>query len=333
MTDHSNVHLTAAEVNGLWTNYLTDSMAMVFIKHFHKTCSNPKIKALLKHALTLSQDHLDVITSLFQKEHIPIPFGYNDSECNLDAPQLFSDEFYLCYLKNMTKTGLATYSAFLSGSSRQDIRTYCSKAVNTTAQLFNQATDLLLESGIEIRCPNTPYPKKNEWINDSHFLAGWWGERRPLSDAEVANLFVNLLSHNNIDILLTGFSQVAESKEVAKFLLKGKSISEKHIEVFSGFLKESELSAPRSWDFGATTSTGYTYSDRLIMTQVGILMQSCIADYGISLSLCHRRDLSLNYVRLTAELAQYASDGAKIMIKNSWMEKPPMTVDREKLSQ
>jgi len=57
-----------------------------------------------------------------------------------------------------------------------------------------------------------------------------------------------------------------------------------------------------------------------------------IGYYGKSLATSPRRDLSANYVRLTAEIGHYADDGVDIMIQNGWLEQPPQAVDRDQLS-
>ncbi|GGH84116.1 hypothetical protein JOD43_001916 [Pullulanibacillus pueri] len=331
MFQNAKAQLTAAEIQGLWSNYMADSMALVFIKQFLGHCKDRDIISVLKHAIKLSTSHLKFISQTFENEGIAIPRGYSDSDYNPEAPPLFTDSFLLFYIKNMTKTGLATYGAFLSGSSREDIRTYTTESLETTADLFNQTTDILLKRGLEIRCPLTPYPKENKLIKSTQFLAGWWGEQRPLTSGEVSNLFMNLTTQNNIATLMTGFSQVAQNEDVKHFLNKGKKIAKKHAETFSGFLKESDLQTPVRSDTGVTTSNTLTFSDRLIMAQIALLLESCIGDYGISLSLCHRRDLSLNYVKLTSEISTYGVDGAKILIKNEWMEQPPGAVDRDNL--
>ena len=41
---------------------------------------------------------------------------------------------------------------------------------------------------------------------------------------------------------------------------------------------------------------------------------------------------SLNYERLSIEIGQYAKDGADIMISNEWLEQPPGTLDKDKLT-
>ncbi|WP_369690690.1 DUF3231 family protein [Neobacillus fumarioli] len=53
--------------------------------------------------------------------------------------------------------------------------------------------------------------------------------------------------------------------------------------------------------------------------------------YSTSMALSPRRDLAVDYVRLSAEITTYAEDGAKIMMKNGWLEQPPMAADRDEL--
>ncbi|GHI01500.1 hypothetical protein AM1BK_50420 [Neobacillus kokaensis] len=61
------------------------------------------------------------------------------------------------------------------------------------------------------------------------------------------------------------------------------------------------------------------------------LIALSIGYYGTSMAMSPGRDLGLHYVRLSAEIAEYAEDGANIMIKNGWLEQPPMAPDRDDL--
>ncbi|HWO78209.1 MAG TPA: DUF3231 family protein, partial [Bacillus sp. (in: firmicutes)] len=45
-----------------------------------------------------------------------------------------------------------------------------------------------------------------------------------------------------------------------------------------------------------------------------------------------RNDLVINYERLSLEIGLYAKTGADIMIKHHWLEQPPGTKDRNKLT-
>lgn len=331
MAEHGNIRLDSAELSGLWANFLADSMAIQILTYFQKNCEDQEIKNLLIEAITLSETHLSYIADLFRDEGIALPIAFAEKDVNPDAPRLFSDEFYLYYLENMVTMGLTTYSDFLAGSSRGDICDYVSTCLSSTVKLYRKTNQLLLEKGLEIRAPYIEYPSKSMFVDNKQFLAGWWGEQRPLSAAEIANLFVNLHSGQTCRALFMAFAQITQNEEVKDFMKRGKAIVEKHIEIYSGYLKESDLPASVSWDNEVGSSTTWTFSDRLMMFQIALLGERNIANFGVSIALSHRRDLAVTFIRLSAELVKCMGDGAKLMIKNQWMEQPPMAIDRESL--
>ena len=58
-----------------------------------------------------------------------------------------------------------------------------------------------------------------------------------------------------------------------------------------------------------------------------------IGYYGTAVSQSPRGDITSMYNRLSLEVQLYSEDGANLMIKNSWMEQPPMASDRDELIQ
>nr|WP_251027012.1 DUF3231 family protein [Bacillus sp. ISL-46] len=84
-------------------------------------------------------------------------------------------------------------------------------------------------------------------------------EKRPLIAAEVDSLFANLQRNALGVATLTGFSQVAQDKDVKQFFLKGLEIGNKHIKLFRSKLEESKLPAPMGWDSEITNSTVHTF--------------------------------------------------------------------------
>ena len=81
-----------------------------------------------------------------------------------------------------------------------------------------------------------------------------------------------------------------------------------------------------------TDSTTPPFSDKLIMFHMALLSSAGIGNYATSAAASQRSDLLLNYERLSLEIAQYAKDGADIMIQNEWLEQPPGTMDKEQLA-
>ena len=87
-----------------------------------------------------------------------------------------------------------------------------------------------------------------------------------------------------------------------------------------------------TWDADITTSTAYTFSDRLMMYYTTALISLSVGFYGTSISVSPRMDLGVMYNRLSLEIQKLSEDGADIMIKNQWLEQPPMAPNRKDLA-
>jgi len=86
------------------------------------------------------------------------------------------------------------------------------------------------------------------------------------------------------------------------------------------------------WTSEVTDSKEPPFSDKLMLQMITSLIASGMSSYGKAMSVSPRRDLGVKYARLITEIGQYADDGAEIMIKNEWMEQPPISADRKDLA-
>jgi hypothetical protein len=153
-----------------------------------------------------------------------------------------------------------------------------------------------------------------------------------LVSLEVANLHDNIQRNALGASLLMGFSQVASSKRVGQYMVRGKEIAQKHVEIFGPILREGDLPVPMTWDMEVADSTVPPFSDKLMMFTTTQLIAIGMGYYGTSMATTVRRDLQTHYSRLISEIGLYAEDGANIMIDNGWMEKPPSAPDRNALA-
>ncbi|MDQ0223785.1 hypothetical protein CHH83_09480 [Bacillus sp. 7586-K] len=329
-TEH-NIRLTSAELSSLWSNYLMDSMSICVFTYFLEKVNDSEIKPIIKQALKMSSEHIEIIKKIFSAEGIPLPKGFTDEDVNPHAPKLFQDTFLLNYVKHMTKGGLSLYGAILPNIVRKDIREYYSSCLASTTELYNETTSILSSKGIEIRPPFIPYPKDVEFVEKQSFLAGWFGEQRSLTGQEIMNLFTNIQTNKLGEALVIGFGQVAGSVKIRDYMLRGKEISKKHIAIFSKYLNADDLPSPMTWDHEVEASTEAPFSDKLMMYHVGVMNASSVGNYGVAISMSQRRDIASVYVRLSAEIGKYAEDGINIMIDNAWLERPPQNIDRDAL--
>lgn len=330
--EHTNIRLTASEISSLWTQYMFDSMSICFVKYALTNLEDKETIAIYEQSLALAENHVQKVTQFFKGEDYPIPYGFTDSDVNLNAPRLFQDPFYLYYIYIMSIQGLTGYALSLSTSIRADLRKYYADCNIETMTLFEKIIEAMLTKGIYTRPPVISPPVRVEFVTHQNFLAGWFGQRRPLTTMEISDITFNMNKMHLHAALKVGFSQVASSKQVRQYIKRGIEISNKHTATFEQIFREEKLISPVSWQSSVTNSTTAPFSDKWMMYQVQLSTQVAIAFYGSALSISSRRDIAEKYVGLTSELLRFAEDGMNLMIENGWMEEPPSAVDRRNLS-
>ena len=332
LTNH-HIELTAAEIANLWTNYMSDTSAVCIFESYLSHVDDIEIRSVLEFAMELSQAHVQKLQAIFAEEKHPLPDGFSvNNDVNKEAPRLFTDNFYLFYIQNIGKLSMEFYTMCLSNCARLDLCEYFTECLNESAKLFNKATEIMLTKGTFVRAPFIPVSKKVEYVKKQSYLAGWFGHRRPLSAVEMSQIYFNLIQNQLGRTLLMGFSQVAKSQQVRDYMVRGRNISDKHVEIFGSLLSKEFLPSASAWDTMPTDSTVSPLSDKLMMFHTETLNSIGIGHYGRGLGLSPRRDLGANYTRLTAEIVQFAEDGTNIMIENEWLEQPPQAADRDVLA-
>lgn len=324
--------LTSAEISNLWSTYMNDSGNICHLNHELNNVTDKETKDLLLEALAISESHITTITKILQEEKYPIPHGFKlDEDVAITAPRLFSDTYLLLNINQLGKLGLQAYSMALPIATRDDVYTFFSACLRESDDLIKRSNILLLSKGLYSKSPYLPFPDEFTFVEKKSFLAGYFGERRPLIGTEITNLYENFKRNALGSATMIGYSQVASKSDVSAFILRGKEIAQKHCEVLGSFLKDNDLPSPVTWDTEVTDSTEQTFSDRKMLFYATVLTGISTAFYGASIALSPRRDIGVMYSRLIAEILKYADDGAKLMIKYGWMEEPPRSLDRDEL--
>ncbi|MEH7245931.1 DUF3231 family protein [Neobacillus niacini] len=325
------VKITSSELAMLWSQYLNDSGSICVLTYFLEKAEDPEIKSVIEFALQLSNNHIEKLTVTFKEENFAIPYGFKiEDDIDLTAPKLFSDSYVLHFIYQMAIIGLTNYSEAVAAAVRADIADYYMECLTETMQLHKASKEVLLSKGLFVRSPHIPYVKA-EFVNQQAFLFDVVGKKRPLVVAEVSNLYANIQRNILGVATLIGFSQVAKDKEVIQFLHRGIDIGKKHIKVFGSKLAECDLPVQASLSAEVTTSTSYTFSDKLLMFFTSGLISLSIGYYGTGIAQSPRVDLGVMYNRLSLEVQLYSEDGANIMINHKWLEQPPMASDRVEL--
>ncbi|MFE8695934.1 DUF3231 family protein [Cytobacillus sp. FJAT-53684] len=327
------VELSSAEIANLWTQYINDSLSICILTHSIAKAKDEEIKDILTFALSLAESHIEKITEFMNEENFPIPKGFSiEEDVNIQSPPLFTDTFMMVYMHVMTLLGLTGYAGAVATSARSDQITYFVQCNKETMELYERIAKLMLKKGIYSKPPRINTPKEVEFVNNQHYLSGWFGKKRPLSAVEISGISFNMVKIIVKVVLEIGFGQVCQTEDVKKYFQRGKKICEKQFGMLSSTLTKDELASPASWVSEVTNSTVAPYSEKLMLNHIVILISAAIGYYGAGVSVSQRRDLALEYTRLMAEVGLYAEDGSQLLIKYGWLEQPPLADDWEKLA-
>ncbi|WP_408009953.1 DUF3231 family protein [Pseudalkalibacillus sp. A8] len=171
MPDIQNIRLTSAELSQLWASYQNDSGSICVLKHMLETVEDEDIRPLLTHSLQLAQLHIQKLNTIFGQENFPLPKGFVENEdLNLNAPRLFSDNYMLQFLKQMTQISLNAYALSKSLAVRIEIDEFYGKCLSETSQLETRIKNVLLSKGLFIRSPYIAYPDKVDFVKKQNFL-------------------------------------------------------------------------------------------------------------------------------------------------------------------
>ncbi|MGM0874663.1 MAG: DUF3231 family protein [Bacillota bacterium] len=330
----SHTNFTASEIASLWTAYMNESMSVCIVGKMLKDIEDSEIKKGMQSVYDFFKQNLEILTALFQNENFAIPNGFTKEDVNMNAPKVFSDTFCLTYVNHMAKLGMLAYSGFISMSVRNDIRSYFTQGLTGISDLYNSTIEIALSKGFYVRAPYIGVPTETDYVDSKKYLSGLnlFTNSRPLNAIEISHLYMNIQTNAIGSKLCLSFAQTSQNKEVQEFMLRGKDISVKHVELFTKALAESDIVAPGSPNINVSYSTSQTFSDKLMMFHMSLLSAAGTGNYATAAAASQRNDLAINYERLSLEIAQFAKSGADIMIKNNWLEQPPGLKDREKLA-
>jgi hypothetical protein len=324
--------LNACEIGELWNTYMAFSMYSCIYKYCLNSIADQDIKSLLQSALDLSNQRVTWVMDIFTKEGLPIPFGYGEEDLNIQAPSLYSDQFYLQVLMYKCRIGLVIQGLALTSSVRSDVREFYENCCSSTMQLYQRAVELLLAKGLYINPPHITTSETNDFVKKQKFLAGYLTDkRRPLLAKEISSLFQAISVCNIAKSILIGFRQSAKSKQVRNYMDNGVNLMNKALDRFSVILVKENIPIPMVSDTFVTDSTEPPFSDKLMMAKIAYTNEAGIILCGESIANNMRHDLLPAYSVIMADVATYTEDGVKIMIENGWLEEPPRIVDRKNL--
>ncbi|MEH7084516.1 DUF3231 family protein [Neobacillus drentensis] len=328
-----NLKLTSSEIGTLWGEYVNGTMAEIVNKYMISILEDESIKKVFEIAIETWEKQKKQLVFFIEKEGFPIPVGFTESDLNKSAGRLFSDTFCLNYLHIMTIHGMLGHTTALCVSVRKDIREFYNSCVNDAKSMYDLTIELLLKKGKFQRDPYF-YPNEDpEFISTNDFIDGFFGKGRLLSATEIISISLNTKKSIMAKTLSIGFSQVTESKEIRKFFEELEEKADENIQALSKILHKDNLPVPMSWESEVTTSKDSPFSDKLMLYHMGFLAQTAQVYYGTGLAGAMRTDLAVVYEKTILKTLAITKNWFDIMVKNKWLEQPPLAPNRKELAQ
>lgn len=328
----TQLKLTSTEIGALWGQYVNSKMVNCVNKYMFSIIEDPSIKEVFDDAIKITENQMQQVSTFILNDGFPLPIGFTEADTNPNIGRLFLDVFCLDYLYLMTIHGLNGHVYSLTTSVRRDLRDFFDSCLTDGKNMYQRTVDLLLEKGHFQRDPYF-FPRANpEFIDSKKYLDGFWGDKRPLSAIEIGNISLNLKKSIMAKTLGIAFSQIAGTKEIRKFLTDAVQTSNDHIQLLSKKLKDDNLPVPMSWETEITESTDSPFSDKLIMYHTGFLFLTSQSYHGLGLAGSMRSDLILDYERIILKDLTVAKNWFDLMIKNKWLEQPPIAPNRKDIA-
>lgn len=332
--EEQNIQLTTPEITALWTTYIQNSATICFNKHFLQHLQDLEIKTIVEEALLLEQSYINKVETIFNKEGFPIPKGFSDKDVDLSAPALYTDLFALSFVYRVGQMTVPYYATVLTKVARTDTVEFFEECLNTSTKLYKRALNVMLSKGIYDRPPKIPYPREVEFIQKQQsFIGAWFGEKSPLNAIELGEIFYTIERNFIGIVLLIGLIQVMKDKEIKDYLIKGKKLAERQIDVFNKILRKEDHLGNIPVSMEVTDSAVSPFSDKLIMFLISTTTASGINLLAYALSTTMRKDLVVQYTLLLSDISNYGGEGIEIMINRGWLEQPPLSINRSHLNE
>jgi len=330
--NYDKIKLTSAEIGTLWTQYMNGTMTDCVNKYMYSIIEDKSIKNVFKDAINIYAKQKQEVTQFIKNDGFPVPLGFIETDINMEAPRLFTDIFCLQYLHIMTLHLLIGHITSLSASTRKDLRQSFSSFDNDAKKIFNQTIELLIDKGKFQRDPFF-YPDDNvEFIYDKDFADGLLKASRTISATEIVSISFNIKKNIMAKTLSIAFGQVAQSKEVRKYLENSQKTANNQIQLLSKILQNENLPTPSSFETEITQSQIPPFSDKLLLYHIGFLFQVGQVYHGSGLASSMRADLIMAYEKVILKNITVTKSWFDIMVKNKWLEQPPLAPNRKEIA-
>lgn len=328
-----NPAITSSELGALWLTYQEKTLLLRMLEYFIEKADDEKAKKIMTNLYGEIDRYVGKITEIFKNEGAVIPVGFTPQDVNKKVPKLYENGFDIMFIRLLKEISMGMHSLNITMAYREDIVMFFKELTAITQNYYNLCTQYLLEKGMLGRPPYVTMPNTVEFVEDNSYLGGLnpFGGKRALNTVEVAHLHHAVESNFTGMQLIIGFAQCANNSEVRKYFNDGAELAKSIIKELSEIFLLSDLPSVEPSGGHATRSTEPPFSDKLMMYCTSIFCSFSMGGNSLGTAFSLRNDLPAKMTVFMKDIFEYAHKGAKIMIKNGWMEEPPQMEERKQI--
>jgi hypothetical protein len=326
--------ITSSELGVLWITYQEKTMIMRMLEYFIEKADDEKAKKIMTDLYNELDPYVEKIKGTFLSEGATIPVGFTAEDVNKDVPKLYDNGFDIMFVRLLQEISMGLHTLNINMAYREDIIMLFKELTGITQKFYNFCTQYLIEKGMIARAPYVSMPKSVEFVKEKDYLGGMnpfskLGKKRTLNTVEVAYIFHGIEANVTGLQMIIGFAQCAKNSEVKKFFAEGAELSKSVIKEMGEAFLEDDIQIPAASGGNATRSTVAPFSDKLMMYCTSMFCSFSMGGNAIGTAFSLRNDLAAKMTVFMKDIFEYAHKGAKIMIKNGWMEEPPQMEERK----
>lgn len=174
MEDKTNIQLTAAEISGLWSQYINDTLTVCVNRYCLEKVEDREMRPIIEWTLDTAKENITIMQELFQKEDFPIPIGFTEQDVNPKAPKLFTDAFFLSYLNHMSRLAMVSSGMALGAATRPDVVAFQKRVLNRGVELLDKTRELML---------NQVYSRTSRFCRKTTIF-GWFFWQKEIVDGD-----------------------------------------------------------------------------------------------------------------------------------------------------
>ncbi|ARK29467.1 DUF3231 family protein [Halalkalibacter krulwichiae] len=325
--------LSSSELGTIWLTYQQKTMLHQMLDYFIERATDSEAKAIMTNLQKEVRQYIDQLTKIFEQDGTVVPMGYTKSDVHINAPALYDHDFDILFVRTMKSISGGMHALNLTMSYREDIIKLYQELTIMTQKYYSQCTTFLLKRGSLVKPPHITMPIEVEFATNQDYLKGIKiiGDKRSLNAVEVAHLY-SAIENNIVGAnLMMGFAQAAQNDEVRKYFARGKSLAKKLVKDLTQILAESEIPVPALEGGTVTSSVAPPFSDKIMMYCTSLLCSFSFGSNSFGTTFSLRNDIPPVVALALKDIFEFASDGAKIMVKHGWLEEPPQMIDRKQL--